>query len=117
MTGYDIYEKAMLYIGMGDNNGEISDGNAVLPIALEAVNQIGYDLCEMKPKSSLFETVEAPENVLSAMPYGVGMIIAMSMGLTQQNALMSELYSAKRTTIKSGSSKIKDRLPVSGVGV
>lgn len=116
MTGYDIYEKAMQFIGMCDTDGEIPDGTAILPAALEAVNQIGFDLCGMKPKERLFDDIDLPADALSAMPYGVGMLLSMSIGVTQQNALLTQLYNAKRTTIKSGVSRVRDRLPVAEVG-
>lgn len=117
MTGYDIYEKAMTLIGLGDTEGEIPDGTAILPVALEAVNQIGFDLCGMEPKKTLFEGIDLSNEALSAMPYGVGMLLAMSIGVTQQNALMSELYNAKRGIVKAKISRVRDRLPVTEVGV
>lgn len=117
MTGYDIYEKAMQFIGMCDTDGEIPDGTAILPAALESINQIGFDLCGMTPKSTLFEEVDLPADVLSAMPYGVGMLLSMSIGVTQQNALMTELYNAKRGTVKNKISRVRDRLPIAEVDV
>lgn len=115
MTGYDIYEKAMQFIGMGDTDGEIPDGTAILPAALEAINQIGFDLCGMQPKATLFDVVDLPAYALAAMPYGVGMLLSMSIGVTQQNALMTELYNAKRATVKAATSRVRDRLPVTEV--
>ncbi len=117
MTGYDIYEKSMLLMGMGDNSGEITAGTAILPLALDAVNQIGFDLSGMPPKKNLFEEVTICDKALSAMPYGVGMMLSMSIGLARQNQLLSELYNAKRASVKADTSKIADRLPVTGVEV
>ncbi|MCQ2440499.1 MAG: hypothetical protein MJ076_01195 [Clostridia bacterium] len=111
MTGYDIYKKAMLLLGYTDDKGEPQDNGRMYARALNAINQIGDDLCCMPPLSGLFKPVRIPKKALDAIAYGVGMLLSFSDGNSEKNSVLSEIYNAKRAIAKASVSSVKDVLP------
>lgn len=116
MSGYDIYKKAMSLLGYTDANGDVSGDEGLKKRALDAVNQIGGDLCDMTPLTALTEPVTADRRTLEALPYGVGMLLALGEGDGGKNQLFCELYNAKRASAKASETRICDVLPADDGG-
>lgn len=102
-------------MGYTDINGDIQDGTGLKQRALDAVNQIGYDLCRMAPVNNLLDEITVDDDVKHAMPYGVAMLLSFSDGDGSKNQLMCELYNAKRTLTKSKKEHIGDVIPTGEV--
>ncbi len=114
MTGYDIYKKTMMLLGYTDDKGEPQDNGRIHSRTLDAINQIGADLCGMEPIAGLYANVDIPQKALEAMPYGVGMLLSFGDGNTEKNSVFSDIYNAKRATAKASSCSVKDVIPRSG---
>ena len=110
MTGYDIYNKAVLRLGYNSNLGEdFSD------CGLELIVQIAEDLL-IKPPHSLFDEINADVKGLEALCCGSAMLLALRFGDRVRHMAFSELYNAKRAAILGHSERVEDRLPVSEGG-
>lgn len=116
MSGYDIYKKTMSLLGYTNANGDISGQDGLMNRALDAVNQIGADLCAMTPLSALTQPITADIRVIEAMPYGVGMLLALSEGDGEKNRLFCEMYNAKRAAAKAETVSVNDVLPTDDGG-
>lgn len=114
MTGYDIYKKTMMLLGYTDDKGTPQDNGRLHSRTLDAINQIGADLCGMEPIAGLYSMLSIPQKALEAMPYGVGMLLSFSDGNAEKNRVFSDIYNAKRATVKASVSSVKDVIPSSG---
>lgn len=114
MTGTEIYKRAMLMLGYNDCDGNIAEEQAHASRAVDVINQIGLDLCCMPPITTLSDEIQVSERVEEAMPYGVGMLLALSENDGAKNTLFCELYNLKRAAARRCVHTVRDTLPVSG---
>lgn len=117
MTGYDVYERAMILLGNTDTDGNVADGAAVIPSALAAINIISADLFGGGELKDIFDRVDAEGEGLSALVYGAAMLLALILGEAEQNRVFCSLYNASRGKVKAQTAGIKDVLPSFGEGI
>lgn len=110
MTGYDIYNKAILRLGY-DNN--LTDDLSAR--SLEFIGQIAEELL-ITPPHSLLEEIKADGKRLEALCCGTAMLLALSLGDRVRHIAFCELFNAKRAAILGHSEKVEDLLPVSEGG-
>ena len=110
MTGYDVYESAMMLLGYVRADGSLSEDDGIKQRAVFAINAIAADIGLQKTIKNLTEELCAEKRFLDAMAYGVGMLLSLGEEDSEKNETFSKIYSAKRATLKSGSGKIKDLL-------
>lgn len=110
MTGYDIYNKAILRLGYDRNLTEDLAGRS-----LELIGQIAEDL-SIKAPSSLSEEIQGDSKTVEALCCGTAMLLALSFSDKIRHTVFCELYNAKRAAILGHSERVEDRLPVTESG-
>ncbi|MCQ2454580.1 MAG: hypothetical protein MJ090_00310 [Clostridia bacterium] len=111
MTGYKIYESALLKLGYHDSKGTIEQVIPFKKIALDAINEISFDICGAEPIDTLFEEVNLDKQAISVLSYGVAMIISQYNHDTEKNIIMTALFNARRAAFLSDSKRITDVSP------
>ena len=111
MTGFRIYELAMLLLGYTDENAEIIPDKATEKRTVAAINQIGSDIGNAVPITRLSQTVTTDKRTMDIMPYGVAMLLALAEGDSHQNVIFTALYNARRSAAKSQIVEISDVMP------
>lgn len=120
MTGNEIFRQALSLLNYKDANGGVDAVNdaELHRRALPLINQIYADLWHIvtdtrfEPLSSLTQQVPMEPYVLSnVMPYGVAMLIAQTDGDADNQAMYASLYNQQRSSARSGSDRVRDRLP------
>ena len=114
MIGYEIYEKAMSLLGYTDSDGNAKENNAFSRRAVNAINTIGSDLCDMTPINNIMDEVTADEKTSQAMCYGVAMILSLCENDGEKNSVFTQIFNSKRTALKSSVGTVKDLLPSIG---
>lgn len=113
MTGYDIYNSALMLLDIGEEN---NDGKTPIPdIALIAVNEIGSDLLPGFNLKNIFDKADIGEASLSAFINGVAMVLSATFNMYNKNAYFTALYNQKRAAVKGKTERIQNNIPyVSG---
>ncbi len=120
MTGNEIFRQALSLLSYPNANGSVDAVNdaELHKRALPLVNQIYADLwsivtdARFEPLASLTQQVPmAPYVLTNVMPYGVAMLIAQTDGDADNQAMYASLYNQKRSSARSGSDRVEDRLP------
>ncbi len=111
MTGFDIYESAMLLLGIPDSKGTIERDENFKRLALEVINNLSLELCGAEPVKNLFETVKADNKAKSVMAYGLASFISAYNRDVEKNTVITAIFNAKRTAYLSKSVHIKDASP------
>lgn len=114
MTGFDVYESAMMLLGYIRADGTIAEDEGIKQRAVFAVNQIAADLCVKRRVANLTEELGVDNNFFEAMTYGVGMLLSLGEDDREKNEIFTRIYNAKRATLKSAGGRVQDRLPVVG---
>lgn len=114
MTGYDIYESAMMLLGYVSADGSLSEDEGIKQRAVFAINAIAADMGLKINIKNLTEGICADNGYFEAFIYGVGMLLSLGEEDREKNEIFTRIYNAKRATVKSGSSKIRDLLPQVG---
>jgi len=111
MTGYDIYESAMLKLGYLEGNGSIEKEESFKTAAKDCINEIGDDLNKMKPISKLTDILPIDNKYKSALSYGVAMLLSVLSEDEEKNKLFCEMYNLKRGCILAEKCFVKDNSP------
>lgn len=114
MTGYDIYESAMMLLGYVRADGVLSEDEGIKQRAVFAINAISADIGLKKTIKNLTEELCEEKGCLDAMTYGVCMLLSLGEEDHEKNLAFAKIYNAKRAAVKSGSGKIRDLLPYVG---
>lgn len=114
MTGYDVYESAMMLLGYVRADGTLAEDEGIKQRAVRAVNQISADLCIKNKILNLTEDLGADNRYFEPLTYGVGMLLSLSESDREKNEIFTRIYNAKRSTVRSGKDSISDVLPVTG---
>lgn len=111
MTGYDIYESAMMLLGYVRADGSLSEDDGIKQRAIFAINSIAADLGLEAVSANLTEELAADNGYFEAFTYGVGMLLSLGEEDREKNEIFTRIYNAKRATLKSGRGKIKNAMP------
>ena len=111
MTGFDIYESAITKLGYSSLNGSLENDTVFKSIAVDAINEIGADLCNLPPIKKLEDTVSIDKSVFSPLSYGVAMVISFISGDREKHTVMAAIFNAKRSIYLSGKGYVKDTAP------
>lgn len=111
MTGYDIYESAMMLLGYVRADGSLSEDEGIKQRAVFAVNSISADIGLKTVVKNLTEELCADSRHFEVLTYGVGMLLSLSEEDREKNEIFTRIYNAKRASLKSSNGKIKDALP------
>lgn len=107
-TGEEVKNRALQLLNYTDQDGRLDASmyTDILARSLALVNQIYGDLwyalhrvgfCELE---ALGETIDLPEALIhEAMPYGVAMLMAQTIGDGDNQAMMADLYNQKRAAL------------------
>ncbi len=110
MTGFEIYNKAILRLGY---NGSIND--RLIERAPELMKQIAEDL-KLDCSIGLSEEIKVGDNIAEALCCGLTMLLALSESDGEKHKLYCDIYNAKRAAVLSTSCKVEDKLPVAESG-
>lgn len=114
MTGGDMISKALLMLGLSDEQGNTTNPR-YQTASLSALNTVYADLyykfnTEGFKEISLHENIDLPERVVfDVMPYGVAAHIATAIGDGENQQFYAEIYNQKRKIC--GGSSVSDTLP------
>ncbi|MBP3706002.1 MAG: hypothetical protein J6J13_01965 [Clostridia bacterium] len=111
MTGYDIYESAMMLLGYCRFDGTIAEDEGIKKRALFALNEIITDLSGKTKTQTLMENLEFDNNFLEAVTYGMCMLLSLGESDREKNEVFTRIYNAKRACVKSDKHLIKDVMP------
>ena len=109
MTGYDIYLGALTLLNIAEENNGLKE--AVPPLALCALNEIGSDLIDDFSLSDIFGFVSDEKELISAFINGVAMVLSASFNMYNQNAYFTTVYNQKRAIVKNKSTTVKNNIP------
>ena len=110
----DILTRAILLCGAdGDYLSEVSSDTLKMR-GLSAMNTVLFDICEMPAAESLSCETEISPAVADAAVYGTAMFLSLAFGDTDKSSLFSEIYSDKRTAVKSNVGFIPYKMPREG---
>ena len=111
MTGFDIYELALLLLGYTDSSAGVVADKAVEKQAICAINQTCLDIGNIEPIIKLSQTVTADKKAMEVIPYGVAMWLSLAQGDNNKNVIFSAIYNAKRATLKRDKTYIAEKMP------
>ena len=115
MTGFDIFEKAIIRLGLINSKGSLEQQVPLRKTALSVINELSFDLCKAEPIKSLHEKPQIDNAAAIVISYGTAYILATLMGDTEKQATMLAIFNAKRKLYLSEVGRITDTLPnVSG---
>lgn len=107
-TGEEVRNRAMQLLNYTDQNGRLDSAmyTDVYARSLAVVNQIYADLwyarysdgfCELP---TLTDEIALPDRLIhEAMPYGVAMLLAQTIGDADNQSMMADLYNQKRARL------------------
>lgn len=104
MSGYDIYKKALLRLGLEKNEQKFCE------VGFEYLNQIAADL-KIGEIKNLSDELILSDDLRETVVIGVMMLLTVNIGDTIQNKLYTDLYNAKRAKILSSNETVSDVLP------
>ena len=109
MTGIDILKEVYALLDM--------DASKITPAqratATSAVSRIAQELGGVNPVTGLHQNLGLAQEKLSAMVYGVAMLICAARGDGERAAYFTALYNGKRGKALSNSCCRRDTLPAS----
>lgn len=111
MTGFDIYESAMLLLGIPDSSGTIERDENFKRLAVEVINNLSFELCGAEPVKNLLQTVKIEQKAKSVIAYGLAAFISGYTRDGEKSTVMTAIFNAKRTAYLSESVRIKDNSP------
>ncbi len=112
MTGYDIYKSAMLKLGYTDINGTVENEEPYKKLALSTVNEIIGELCGKEPIKNLSDEINADKSIKAVCVYGLASFLSAYNHDCEKNAIMTEIFNAKRSAYLSSNSRIKNVSPI-----
>ena len=104
MTGYEILKKALLRLGIKNDN------NALNLRAIEYINQISSDL-RGNAIENLSDTLSTNGEFCEAVIVGLTMMFTLTVGDSAANKIYTDLYNAKRAKLLSAGDTVEDKLP------
>lgn len=113
----DIFRRAAMLCGAGEDYLTESYNGDINVRALSAINTVLYDICELPPAENLSDSVSISAAKADAAVYGTAMFLSLAFGDTDKSSLFSEIYSAKRAACKSHTAKITDKMPKEGAAL
>lgn len=111
MTGFDIFESALIRLGLINSKGSLEQQLPLRKTALSIINELSFDLCKAPPIKSLHETPAIDAEAAILISYGTAYVLATVMGETEKQATMLAIFNAKRKLYLSEIKKIADKLP------
>ncbi len=109
MKGYDVYKRALSLLGYVGYDDDAALSESLLRRALDLINQILADL-KLDELEYISDEIIASSEKTQALCYGTAMLMAISEGDAQKNALLAEIYNSKRSAALSEVSKVEDKL-------
>lgn len=116
MTGYDIFNRAVMLLGYTYPDGGITANNALLNRACDVIDQICSDLGVQRIDALECE-LNIDEKTADALLYGTAMLLSLTEGDAVKNQLFAQLYNAKRSAALASLHRIYDVLPTDDGGV
>ncbi len=104
MTGYEILKKALIRLGIKNEN------NSLNLRATEYINQISSDL-KGNIIENLSDTVSKDNELCEAITVGLVMLFSLTIGDLSANKIYTDLYNAKRAKLLSVNDTVEDKLP------
>ncbi len=115
MTGFDIFETAIIRLGLINSKGSLEQQMPFRKSALSVINELAYDLCKAKPIKSLHDTLDIDKAAGIVISYGTAHVLATLTGDTEKQTTMLALFNAKRKLYLSEIKTVTDKIPgVSG---
>lgn len=111
MTGFDIFESAIIRLGFIDSKGSLEQQLPLRKTALSIINELSFDLCKAPPIKSLHDALQIDKKASVVISYGVAFVLATIMGETEKQATMLAIFNAKRKLYLSEIKEITDKLP------
>lgn len=106
MSGYELFNKAILRLGYNDAT---KDG--LLPRVKELINQILLDL-NLDALESLSDILPGDNRISEGVCCGVAMLLALSESDEEKHKMFCDLYNAKRSGILSETANVEDKMPI-----
>lgn len=104
MSGYDIYKKVLLRLGLQKFDQKFYQ------LGFEYLNQVTSDL-EIGEIKNLSDELILEDDLRETVVIGLAMFLTLHIGDTVQNKLYTDLYNAKRAKVLSSNETISDVLP------
>lgn len=116
MTGNEILQQALSFLGYSESNGNAQLSQRVLQKALPLVNLVYGDIKRMcgvdaEPLKSIMDEIKTPEKANDVFACGVASYIAATEGDDANQAFWGAEY-ATRKTLLSRRVEVKDTLPI-----
>ncbi len=105
MTGYEIYENAMLLAGLVDSGGNTRKNLSANQI-LSVINESLSDLCG-KTCKNVFDEIDVEDGVKEALICAAARFLAGLEGDRARCAFFSKIYQKKRAKVKFNISSVK----------
>ena len=116
MTGYDVFNRAIMLLGYTYPDGGITANNALLNRACDVIGQICSDLGVQRIET-LDGELNIGEKTADALLYGTAMLLSLTEGDAVKNQLFTQLYNAKRSAALASLQSVGDVLPTDDGGV
>ena len=111
MVFNDVFKRATALCGISESYMEENDQSDLKEKARAAVDSVIFDLCGIIPADHITEVKELGPEFSDAAAYGAAMFLSLAFGDTDKSAVFSEIYSGKRSALKSKIATIRDVLP------
>ncbi len=104
MSGYDIYKKALVRLGLEKFDQKYYE------VGFQFLNEIAADL-RLGELKSLSDDLILNDDLRETMLTGLLMLLSLNIGDTIQNNLYTDLYNAKRAKVLSSNETVIDVFP------
>lgn len=111
MTGFDIFESALIRLGLINSKGSLEQQLPLRKTALSVINELAGDLCKAPPIKSLNDILQIDRKTATLISYGTAYVLATVMGENEKQATMLAIFNAKRKLYLSEIKEISDRMP------
>ncbi len=112
MTGYDVLRKALLMLGMSEEDYRLKRDSTAQEAAIISINQVFGELAGIEEIGELSEEIRADKQAAATAVYGVAALLALHFGSGEQSRILGEFYLSHRTKYKARIAKIADRMPI-----
>ncbi|MBO4468509.1 MAG: hypothetical protein J5766_04340 [Clostridia bacterium] len=111
MTGFDIFESAILRLGLVNVKGSLEQQLPFRKTALSIINELAFDLCKAGPIASLHDKLDIDREAGVVISYGTAYVLATITGETEKQMTMLALFNAKRKLYLGKIGRITDKSP------
>lgn len=114
MTTNDVFKRALRLCGMDEEYLSDTEIKDVRARAADIMSAALFDLGYTEPEVAVTDRETVSDGMADAAVYGVAMLLSLGFGDTDKAKLFSDIYSQKRSAVKSEVLRITDVLPGTG---